>query len=86
MIKYRLFFHKNTLSDKAKLKAAKLLDKTHQLCRILETDPRPPISKQLHGDLLGKRSIRINLQHRLVYEIFEEEKIVHILSMWSHYE
>lgn len=86
MIKYRLFFHKNTLADKSKLKAAKLLDKAQKLCALLEGDPRPAISKQLQGDLLGKRSIRINLQHRLVYEIFEEEKIVHILSMWSHYE
>ena len=43
-------------------------------------------SKQLSGDLKGKRSIRINLQHRLVYEILESEKMIKILSMWSHYE
>lgn len=75
---YRLDFHN--------LKACGLLQKVEEICRSLALNPKPLYSKQLSRDLNGKRSIRINLQHRLVYEIFEEEKIVKILSMWGHYE
>jgi Txe/YoeB family toxin of toxin-antitoxin system len=83
---YRLEFHKKTIADKQNLSASGLLQKTEKLCKALPHDPKPLYSKQLSGDLKGKRSIRINLQHRLVYEIVEEEKIIKILSMWTHYE
>ena len=68
------------------LKAAKLGNKALKLCESLTTNPYPLNSKQLIGDLEGLRSIRINLQHRLVYEVSEDKKIVKILRMWGHYE
>ncbi len=83
---YILIYHKKTITDKQKLQSSKLLQKVETLCNALSINPRLLNSKELSGDLKGKRSIRINLQHRLVYEIVEEEKIVKILSMWGHYE
>lgn len=83
---YRLAFHKRTIADRRHLSACGLSQKAKKLCEALSFDPKPLYSKQLSGDLKGKRSIRINLQHRLIYEIVEEEKMVKILSMWSHYE
>jgi Txe/YoeB family toxin of toxin-antitoxin system len=83
---YTLIYTKKAIKDIQSLKAAKLADKVADLCRSLLVNPIPLYSKQLSGDLKGKRSIRINLQHRLVYEVLESEKIIKILSMWSHYE
>ena len=59
-----------------------------ELLDVLRKDPfqNPPPYEKLLGDLSGKYSRRINIQHRLVYEVFEEEKIVRILRMWTHYE
>ncbi len=85
-MKYTLIYHKKTIADKDKLIAAKLIDKAEQLCNDLAVNPTLPNSKKLYRNLVGKHSIRINLQHRLVYEIFEKEKIIKILSMWGHYE
>lgn len=82
---YKLIYHKKTILDKRKLKASNLLQKTHKLCELLVIDPSPANSKELYRDLKGKRSVRINLQHRLVYEVFEKEKLIKILSMWGHY-
>ncbi len=79
-------YTKKAVKDIKLLKAAKLDNKGVALCESLVKDPYPINSKQLYRDLIGKRSIRINLQHRIVYEVFEEEKIVKILSMWGHYE
>jgi Txe/YoeB family toxin of toxin-antitoxin system len=58
------------------------------LIKIIEKDPfqSPPRYKSLRGELKGCFSRRINIQHRLVYEVLEKEKIVHILRMWTHYE
>ena len=81
-----LIYHKKTLDDKAKLKAANLMEKAEKFCKELAMNPKPNYSKLLSRDLKGKRSIRINLQHRLVYEVSEELKIVKILSMWGHYD
>ncbi len=83
---YTLEYTKRSAKDIQKLKAAKLGNKAIKLCEALSINPIPLNSKELSRDLVGKRSIRINLQHRLVYEIFEEEKIIKILSMWSHYQ
>jgi Txe/YoeB family toxin of toxin-antitoxin system len=83
---YTLIYHKKTVADKQKLKASKLLQKAETLCNALSINPIPLNSKELSFDLKGKRSIRINLQHRLVYEVFEKEKIVKIFRMWGHYE
>lgn len=83
---YTLIYTKAAIKDIQSLKAAKLADKVEDLCRSLAVSPMPLYSKQLSGDLKAQRSIRINLQHRLVYEILDSEKIIKILSMWSHYE
>jgi len=82
---YTILYTKRSIKDIQNLKAAKLDYKARTLCDSLAINPIPSYSKHLVGNLQGKRSIRINLQHRLVYEILEEKKIVKILSMWSHY-
>ena len=83
---YTLIYNKNTLLHKKNLKASNLAEKANKICEELQVDPYPINSKQLDWDLKGKRSIRINLQHRLVYEVLEEEKLIKVLSMWGHYE
>jgi toxin YoeB len=85
-MKYTLIYDKRAVADKDKLTAAKLIDKAQQLCNDLAINPIPPNSKRLYRDLVGKRSIRINLRHRLVYEILEDKKIIKIFRMWGHYE
>lgn len=69
------------------LKAAGLAKKVQNLLDVLRQDPlgKPPPFEELRGDLRGYYSRRINLHHRLVYEIFEDKKTVRILSMWTHY-
>jgi len=84
-ITYTLKYTKGAIKDVQNLKAIKLASKVEILCESLAKNPTPPNSKKLSGDLKGKRSIRINLQHRLVYKIYENEKIIKILSMWNHY-
>ncbi len=76
------------LKDAKKLSAAGLSDTAQALLDILEIDPvqNPPPYEKLVGDLKGAYSRRINIQHRLVYEIFRKEKTVRILRMWTHYE
>ena len=81
-------YSKYALKDAKKISAAGLKDKTLTLLEILKTDPfqNPPPYEKLVGDLQGAYSRRINIQHRLVYEIFRKEKTVRILRMWTHYE
>lgn len=86
IIKYKLLYTKKAVKDITNLKAAKLGNRAQFLCKSLETEPVPPMSKQLVGDLKGKYSIRISLKHRLVYQIIEPEKIIKILSLWGHYD
>lgn len=81
---YKVELTKPALKDLRSLKAASLGSKARDIRDILRTNPYPSISKQLSGNLVGKRSIRINLQHRLVYEVLEKEKIVKVLSIWGH--
>ena len=82
---YKLIYHKKALKDKKKLIGDDLAGKVHKLCIKLSTDPFCLGSKQLYKDLSGKRSLRVNLKHRLIYEVNEEEKTVKIFSMWGHY-
>lgn len=84
-VTYRLIYTKRAIKDIQNLKASKLAGKAKELCELPLENPATARSKRLVGDLHGKRSIRINLRHRLVYEILEQEKIIKILSMWSHY-
>ncbi|MCC8400219.1 MULTISPECIES: Txe/YoeB family addiction module toxin [unclassified Candidatus Tisiphia] len=88
LVQYKVVLSKAAQKDIAKLKAANLEDKARKLCQILSVNPlqiSPPYKKLL-GDLVNKYSRRINLQHRLVYEIDENMQIVKVLRMWSHYE
>ena len=81
-------FSRQARRDARKLKTSNLKPAAEQLIDILKVDPfqNPPRYESLRGDLKGCYSRRINIQHRLVYEVFEEEKVVHILRMWTHYE
>ncbi|MFN5791972.1 MAG: Txe/YoeB family addiction module toxin [Burkholderiales bacterium] len=85
---WNLVYSKYALIDAKKLSAAGLKNKAQALLDILEVDPlkNPPPYEKLVGELRGAYSRRINIQHRLVYEIFRKEKTVRILRMWSHYE
>ena len=83
---YKIELTKPAQKDLRNLKSAGLDEKAKKIRNILRLDPYPNISKELLGDLVGKRSIRINLQHRLVYEVLEEEEVIKILRMWGHYE
>jgi len=89
MVKYEIRYSKGVIKkDLPNLKAAKLEKKAKALIDLLRDDPfqSPPFYEQLIGDLQGYYSRRINHKHRLVYQVYEHEKIVRILSMWSHYE
>lgn len=85
---WNLAYSKYALKDAKKLSAARLKDKAQVLLDLLERDPfqNPPPYEKLVGDLNGAYSRRINIQHRLVYEVFPKEKTVRILKMWTHYE
>jgi Txe/YoeB family toxin of toxin-antitoxin system len=81
-------YSKQAQKDSKKIAEAELKEKTINLISILSKDPfqnQPPY-EELIGDLAGAYSRRINIQHRLVYQIFEKERIVRILRMWTHYE
>ena len=85
---WSLVYSKYAIKDAKKLSEAGLKDKAQTLLEILEIDPLqnlPPYEK-LIGDLRGAYSRRINIQHRIVYEVFRKEKTVRILRMWTHYE
>ncbi len=85
---YEIFYTKTAIKDIANLKAAHLDTKAKALIEILKEDPyrTPPSYEKLVGDLQGLYSRRINIQHRLIYEVFETEKKVKIVSLWTHYE
>ena len=88
MVKWSLVYSRYAIKDAKKISAAGLRGKTQNLLDILEVDPfqNPPPYEKLVGDLKGAYSRRINIQHRIVYEIFRKEKTVRILRMWTHYE
>ncbi len=85
---YELLYTKQAQKDASKLSQSNLKKKAQGILRILEEDPfldYPPYEKLL-GDLTGAFSRRINIQHRIVYQVYEEEKKVKIIRMWTHYE
>ncbi|MDP3442725.1 MAG: Txe/YoeB family addiction module toxin [Ignavibacteria bacterium] len=85
---WEIVYSKQTIKDSKKIIASNLQNRVKKLLQIVENDPfqlQPPYEK-LIGDLSGAYSRRINIQHRLVYQVFEKEKIVRILRMWTHYE
>jgi toxin YoeB len=85
---YRLLFTSQAQRDAKKLSASGLRPKAEALLKILEEDPFqiPPPYETLIGDLAGAYSRRINIQHRLVYQVLKQEKVVKVIRMWTHYE
>jgi Txe/YoeB family toxin of toxin-antitoxin system len=86
-VSWQVVFAKHALKDARKLAASGLKPKALELLAILERDPfqNPPSYEKLVGDLAGAYSRRINIQHRLVYEVFTEARTVRVLRMWTHY-
>jgi len=87
-VTYRLVYTKQARKDAKKLAASGLKGKALELLDILAKDPyqNSPPFEMLVGDLAGAISRRINIQHRLVYQVLEKERIVKVIRMWTHYE
>jgi toxin YoeB len=88
MVKWRLVYTRQAQKDAKKLSSAGLKEKALLLLKIIEHNPfqTPPPYEKLLGDLAGGYSRRINIQHRLVYQVLEEERVVKVIRLWSHYE
>jgi toxin YoeB len=87
-VNWQLVYTKHAQKDAEKLAAAGLKGKAKTLLAVLAENPfqNPPPFEKLVGDLAGAYSRRINLQHRLVYQVMGDEQVVKVLRMWSHYE
>lgn len=85
---WSLVYAKQALKDAKKIAASGLKTRTQELLETLANNPfqNPPPYEKLVGDLAGAYSRRINIQHRLVYEVFAKEKTIRVLRMWTHYE
>lgn len=85
---WRLVFTKQSQKDAKKLSSAGLRQKAENLIEMLRENPyqTPPPFEKLLGDLSGAFSRRINIQHRIVYQIYNDEKVVKVIRMWTHYE
>lgn len=88
MVVYALVYTKKAVKDIAKLKAAGLAEKAKSLVELIKENPyqTPPSYEKLKGDLSGAYSRRINIQHRLVYQVDEAECTIKIISLWTYYE
>ena len=88
MVSWQVVYSKHAQKDAKKLAAAGLKSKAMELLAVLAADPfqNPPPYEKLVGDLAGAYSRRINIQHRLVYEVFAKERVIRVLRMWTHYE
>ena len=88
MVTWALHYSMQAQKDAKKLASSGLKGKAQTLLALLETDPfqNPPPFEKLVGDLSGAYSRRINIQHRLVYQVLEAERAVKILRLWAHYE
>ncbi len=87
MVEYTILYSKEAQKDAKNLSAAGLADKAKELIKIIQSNPfqTPPSYEKLVGNLSGAYSRRINIKHRLVYQVIEETKKVRVLRMWSHY-
>jgi len=87
-VTWQLVYTKHAQKDAQKLAAAGLKQKAQELLAIMAANPyrNPPPFEKLVGDLSGACSRRINIQHRLVYQVLVDEHVVKVLSLWSHYE
>jgi Txe/YoeB family toxin of toxin-antitoxin system len=88
VVSWSVVYAKQSLKDAKKVKASGLKEKAQALLDVLESHPfqNPPPFEKLVGDLSGAYSRRINIQHRLVYEVFPEQRTVRVLRMWTHYD
>jgi Txe/YoeB family toxin of toxin-antitoxin system len=87
-VTWQFYYTKQALKDAKKLASSNLRPQAERLLEILKKDPfqSPPAYEKLVGDLDGAWSRRINIQHRLVYQIYPEKRAVKIIRMWTHYE
>jgi Txe/YoeB family toxin of toxin-antitoxin system len=87
-VTWRVVYTKQAQKDAKKLAAAGLKSKAQALLALLAEDPfrHPPPLEKLVGDLKGAYSRRINIQHRLVYQVLEEERVVKVIRLWTHYD
>jgi Txe/YoeB family toxin of toxin-antitoxin system len=87
-VTWRLVYTRQAQKDAKKLVSSGLKPKAQELLALISEDPfhKPPPFEKLVGDLAGAYSRRINIQHRLVYQVLEEERVVKVLRLWSHYE
>ncbi len=88
LVMWKIVYTKQAQKDARKIAQAGLEKKVESLLEILKANPfqNPPSYEKLVGDLSGAYSRRINIQHRLVYQVFEEQEIVKVIRMWTHYE
>lgn len=88
MVVWQLVYTKQALKDAKKLSSAGLRSRAEELLAVLEKNPfqNPPPFEKLVGDLTGAYSRRINIHHRLVYQVIKNEKAVKVIRMWTHYE
>jgi Txe/YoeB family toxin of toxin-antitoxin system len=87
-VTWKLVYTKQAQKDAKKLASSGLKPKAQELLELIAEDPyrKPPPFEKLIGDLVGACSRRINIQHRLVYQVLEDERVVKALRLWSHYE
>ncbi len=88
VVKWQVVFTKQAQKDAKKLTSAGLRQKAEQLLDLIRQNPyqNPPSHEKLVGDLSGAFSRRINIQHRLVYQVIEDERIIKVIRMWTHYD
>jgi len=87
-VTWELVYTKQAQKDAKKLSSAGLKDKAQKVLDMVKVNPyqNPPPYEKLIGDLAGAYSRRINIQHRVVYQIYEEEKAIKVIRLWTHYE
>jgi len=87
-VTWKLVYTKQAQKDAKKLASSGLKPKAQELLALIAEDPyrKPPPFEKLIGDLAGTYSRRINIQHRLVYQVLEDEQVVKVLRLWSHYD
>jgi Txe/YoeB family toxin of toxin-antitoxin system len=88
LVTWELVYTKQAQKDAKKLSSSGLKNKAQKVLDIVKVNPyqNPPPYEKLIGDLAGAYSRRINIQHRVVYQIYEEEKVIKIIRLWTHYE
>jgi len=87
-VNYELVYTNQAKKDAKKLKGSSLAEKAKELLEVIAENPYedPPPFEALVGDLKGAYSRRLNIQHRLVYQVYEEQRVVKVLRLWTHYE